>query len=174
MFGQTINMKLRKLTHETNNDNGLLVRRSYLDLHMEFSKAVATGIDTDAQRLQKLLCDRALKSAAIPMTALSELRIVLGDGEGKLKFDAFGVDLRLKEANAEDANPQATFTVGFTTDDDPVLWILHHLEETLDVHITKKQLDLPNTGAKKQEPKVKAKGKGKGNSKQAELGGTAA
>ncbi len=173
MFGQTLNAKLRKLTHQAKNDDGLLVRHSILALYMEFTKAIATGIDEDCQRLQKLLCDKALKSASVPMTALTELRLVLGDGQGKLQLDGFGLALDLKEASAENAHPQATFTVGFTTEDEPVLWVLHHLEETLEVHITKKQLDLPNTG-KKVEAKPKGKGAKKGNAKQADLGGTAA
>jgi len=145
MFGMTLQAKLRGLKHQVKANEGLLVRTSHVGLHMEFSKAVATGIDEDAQRLQQLLCDRALSSASIPMSALKELRVVLGDGDGKLELDAYGQEVNVKEPNAEDGGPQATFLIGFSTEDAPVLWLLHHLDETLEVHITKKQLELDGT-----------------------------
>ena len=142
MFAMTLPAKVRSLSHQVKNDDGLLMRSSKLSLHMEFTKGVATGINDDAQRFQQLLADRALKSASIPMSALKELRITFGDGHDDLVLDCYGNDLVLKEPNAEDASPQATLNVGFSTADEPVLWLLHHLDETLDVRVEKRQLEM--------------------------------
>jgi hypothetical protein len=145
MFDMTLPMKPKNMKHQVRNESGLLVRTSFVALCTEFSKAVATGIDSDAQRLQQLLCDRALSSASIPMSALKELRVSIGDGDGGLELDAYGVELNLVEPKAESGSPGATFLIGFATEDEPVLWLLHHLEEVLEVKITKKQLELAGT-----------------------------
>lgn len=148
MFGMDLQAKVRSISSKVKDDDGRLVRTSTLALQMEFTRALATGIDEDAQQLQELLCDGSLKSATMSMDGVKELKVTLGDGDDAFTIDGYGQQLEIKKANKEDAHPTATFSVGFPTEDDPVLWCLHHLEETVEVRIDKAQLEIPGTEAK--------------------------
>jgi len=147
MFGMNLQAKVNSISSDVKEDEGRLLRISTLGLQMNFTRELAQGIGEDAERLQELLADCSLKTASMPMDAVKELKVRLGDEEmdDHLELDGWGHVLNLKQASSEGGLPTASFMLCFTTSDDEVLWATHHLKETVEVRIDKRQLELAGT-----------------------------
>lgn len=144
MFGQKLEGKVGSVTADVKDDDGTILRRDTVNLHFEFSKEFAKGLNDYSIQLQLLLRDGELSGARMPLD-VGAMILVCKDGNSTVQVRAEAGKLVFKAANKEDANPQAQLSVVIPTEDEPHMWFVKHQRETVDVTITKEQLTVAGT-----------------------------
>lgn len=142
MFNQQLVGKIRSITAKVSEVDKQISRSDIVAIMFEFTRELAGGINKDAVSVQKQLTDGVLKTATMLMDGIG-LEAEFAAKKDKLIIkDSKGMAMSLKRANKEDAHPTAEFTMCFPTVEKNHCFFVRHLEESVDIKLTKTQTEL--------------------------------
>jgi hypothetical protein len=141
MFQQKFQAKVRGFRASVEDDDGKMLRSLSLQLTFAFDGEIAQGISDEAATVQTYLAQGDIGSTEIPLRGEGAL-IDISDGDNKLNLQCRVGKLKVRVPKKEDAEPVATLHLSVELDKEVIVWCAYHLEEVVDVEITKQQMEL--------------------------------
>jgi len=145
MFGQTMEVKIGTAHPRVLIENDTPRRITEIHLHLDADDDLAAGMGEAAVDALKHLRSGATASSVVMLDALKVRADFSAGDKDKMRLDCAVERASLRKPKKEDSGPICTLRLAFATKQEPLWWLVEHLDTTVKLRLTKIQLELAKT-----------------------------